>query len=123
MLPLPPVLLYLGWRNQVRLGRDYYVRVDSSDYSVNPSAIGWIVDMVADLEHVKVRMGGRPVAEHHRVWARGLTVTDPAHVEEAARLRRQFQQHARRAAAGGEDLGRDLAEYDRAFGLHDEAGS
>ncbi len=119
MLPLPPVLLHLGWRNRVRLGRDYYVRVDSNDYSVNPAAIGRIVDVTADLE--RVRMNGRIVAEHDRVWARGMTLTDPGHVEEAARLRRLFQQPRRQAAAGHE-LGRDLADYDRAFGLtgHDE---
>ena len=30
MLPLPPVAPAVGWVNRVRLGRDYYVRVDSS---------------------------------------------------------------------------------------------
>jgi transposase len=33
MLPLPPVAPALGWVSRVRLGRDYYVRIDSSDYS------------------------------------------------------------------------------------------
>ena len=115
MLPLPPVVLHLGWRNHLRLGRDYYVRVDSSDYSVNPTAIGRTVDVTADLDRVRVRTDGRVVAEHDRVWARGLTVTDPDHVEEAAKLRRQFQQP--RPVAAGEGLDRDLADYDRAFGL------
>ena len=36
MLALPPAVLHLGWRNHVRLGRDYYVRVDTNDYSVRP---------------------------------------------------------------------------------------
>lgn len=40
MLPLPPAVLHLGWRNHVRLGRDYYVRIDTNDYSVHPRAIG-----------------------------------------------------------------------------------
>lgn len=116
MLPLPPVMLHLGWRNRVRLGRDYYVRVDSSDYSVNPTAIGRIVDVAADLDRVRVRLDGRVVAEHDRVWARGLTVADPDHVEEAARLRHRFQQ-PRTDIAPEDGLGRDLADYDRAFGL------
>ena len=30
MLPLPPVAPVVGWVNRVRLGRDYYVRLDSS---------------------------------------------------------------------------------------------
>jgi hypothetical protein len=81
-----------------------------------------MVDVSADLEWVKVRAEGRVVADHARVWARGTTVTDPAHVETAARLRKQFQNP--RAAAGGDELTRDLADDDRAFGLvTDEASS
>ncbi|NYI40351.1 IS21 family transposase [Demequina lutea] len=117
MLPLPPVPLQLGWRERVRLGRDYYVRLDASDYSVDPNAIGRIVDVIADLDRVKVRLAGRIVADHARVWARGSTVTDPAHVEMARRLRQQFQQPR---PAPAEDLKRDLADYDRAFGLNEE---
>ena len=72
MTPLPPAVLHLGWRNHVRLGRDYYVRVDTSDYSVHPTAIGARVDVSADLDTVRVRHGGRLVAEHPRRWARGM---------------------------------------------------
>ena len=120
MLPLPPIPLHLGWRNRVRLGRDYYVRIDTNDYSVDPSAIGRLVDVTADLERVRVRADGRIVAEHARVWARGTTVTDPIHLAAAAQLRKQFQQP--RAVADGSDdpagdLTRNLADYDRAFGL------
>lgn len=115
MLPLPPVALGLGWRNRIRLGRDYYVRLDTNDYSVDPQAIGRIVDVSADLDRVTVRSGGRVVADHARVWARQMTVTDPAHVATAARLRKAFQ--APRPAAPGGGLDRDLGDYDRAFGL------
>ncbi len=131
MLPLPPAVLHLGWRTHVRLGRDYYVRIDTSDYSVDPSAIGARVDVTADLDHVRVRHGGRLVAEHPRRWARGMTVTDAKHVEAAAALRRTFQgrgawqatQAATRPSGDGSRDGsqdgmvRDLAEYDRAFDL------
>ena len=117
MLALPPVVLGLGWRDRVRLGRDYYVRLDSSDYSVDPTAIGRMVDVAADLDRVRVRLDERVVADHARVWARGTTVTDPAHVETARLLRQQFQQPR---AATADDLHRDLADYDRAFGLGGE---
>lgn len=119
MLPLPPIPLHLGWRNKIRLGRDYYVRLDTNDYSVDPNLIGRMVDVAADLERVRVRTEGRIVAEHVRVWARGMTITDSAHVEAAAWLRRQFQQ-PRAVVSAGDDLARDLSDYDRAFGL-DEA--
>ena len=122
MLPLPPIPLLLGWRNKIRLGRDYYVRLDTNDYSVDPTVIGRMVDVAADLECVRVRCEGRIVSEHPRVWARGTTTTDPAHVETAAWLRKQFQQPRAVAAAGaaGGGLVRDLSEYDRAFGLNDQ---
>jgi transposase len=109
MLPLPPVAPVLGWVNRVRLGRDYYVRVDSSDYSVDPAAIGRFVDVTADLDRVEVRHEGRLVATHDRAWARGMTITDPAHVAAAKVLREQFQR-PRQAPDPHEELVRDLAE-------------
>ena len=118
MLPLPPVAPALGWVNRVRLGRDYYVRVDASDYSVDPALIGRLVDVRADLSRVEVRHEGRLVATHERVWARGMTVTDPAHVAAAKTLREAYQR-PRRAPDPDDALVRDLADYDRAFGLAD----
>lgn len=115
MLALPPIPLQVGWRERIRLGRDYYVRLAASDYSVDPTAIGRLVDVSADLERVRVRLGGRVVADHARVWARGSTITDPAHVDTAKLLRQQFQRP--RSVPHGDDLTRDLADYDRAFGI------
>ena len=64
---------------------------------------------------MRVRAGGHLVADHARAWARGLTITDPAHAATARRLRQEFRQpHPRGLPA---DLVRDLADYDRAFGL------
>ena len=118
MLPLPPVAPAVGWVNRVRLGRDYYVRLDSNDYSVDPALIGRFVDVGADLSRVEVRHEGRLVAAHDRRWARGMTITDPAHVVAAKVLRVQYQQ-PRPASAAEDALVRDLADYDRAFGLID----
>lgn len=125
MLALPPIPLHLGWRNRIRLGRDYYVRLDTNDYSVDPVAIGRLVDVSADLERVKVRADGRLLADHPRLWARSGILTDPAHVESAAVLRRRFQHRDtpaldRTPGSNGPaetDLQRDLFDYDRAFGL------
>jgi len=115
MLALPPVAPMVGWSNQIRLGRDYYVRVDSNDYSVDPAAIGRQVAVTADLERVRVRLDGRLVADHTRVWARQMTVTDPDHVAAAQQLR----DNVARPRTVDDDLAltRDLADYDRAFGI------
>jgi hypothetical protein len=119
MLPLPPVAPATGWVNRVRLGRDYYVRVDGSDYSVDPAVIGRFVDVIGDLSRVEVRLDGRLVAAHGRVWSRGMTVTDLAHVAAAKLLREQFLQPARQTPETHEALVRDLADFDCAFGLID----
>jgi hypothetical protein len=105
----------VGWSNQIRLGRDYYVRVDSNDYSVDPAAIGRLVATTADLERVRVQHERRVVADHARVWARHMTVTDPIHVVAAKQLREEFDRP--RAREDDNPLARDLADYDRAFGL------
>ena len=62
MLALPPVAPAVGLRARVRLARDYYVRVDTCDYSVDPRVIGRFVEVVASPSEVLVRCGGELVA-------------------------------------------------------------
>jgi len=114
MLPLPPVAPTLGHRSRVRLSRDYYVRVAGNDYSVDPTMIGRMVEIHAGLDEVVVNAEGRQWARHQRAWANRSTITDPVHVETAARLRTTLSQPRH---ASGDDLLRDLADYDRAFGV------
>ena len=70
MLTLPPVAPATGWRQSARLARDYYIRLDSNDYSVHPSAIGRRIEVTAGLDRVTVACDGKTVASHERVWAR-----------------------------------------------------
>lgn len=110
--PVPPEVLF---RNTVRLPRDYYVRAFTNDYSVSPGMIGRIVDVTADLHQVTVTHDGTVIAAHQREWARQLTVTDPAHVAEAAVLRQAFKQiRGYRPVEAVET--RDLDTYDDLFG-------
>jgi hypothetical protein len=81
MLPVPAAPL-LGFTSQLRLPRDYYVRVFGNDYSVNPSAIGRMVDVHADLSRVTVRHGGVIVAEHDRVMGNVKSVIHPGIVSD-----------------------------------------
>src|SRR5207253_5718273 len=89
MLALPPVPPVTGWRQWARLARDYYIRLDSNDYSVHPAVIGRRIEVTADLDRVKVACGGRVVADHERAWAWHQTLSDPEHVEAARLLRRE----------------------------------
>jgi hypothetical protein len=124
MLALPPVAPTVGLRERVRLGREYYVRLDTVDYSVDPRAIGRIVDITASAEVVTVRCDGQVVAEHRRSWAKHDVVTDPAHKATAAAMRQALarDRHSRQAAtryhADGHAVSlRALPDYDALFGV------
>jgi len=90
MVELPPVAPMVGLTGRVRLSRDYYVRIDGNDYSVNPRAIGRFVDWIATPALVAVTCAEQIVATHERVWASGMTVTDPEHRAIARALRTEF---------------------------------
>jgi hypothetical protein len=121
MLPLPPVAPATGWRAGLRLARDHYVRLDANDYSVDPAAVGRRVEVTADLDRVRVHRDGRLVADHARCWARHQTISDPAHLAAAARLRQAHRAAAGRPAEPEVEL-RCLADYDAAFGLDQGEG-
>jgi hypothetical protein len=124
LLVLPPTAPAVGLRERVRLGRDYYVRVDTVDYSVDPRVIGRFVDVTATLDTVAVHCDGHLVAWHQRSWAKQAVVTDPGHKQAAAVLRREFaeQQRRRQAATryhadGHAVTMRALPDYDALFGV------
>lgn len=127
MLALPPVTPPIGLNYRTRLGRDYYVRVDTVDYSVDPRFIGKFVDVTASLELIKVSCEGQDAARHIRSWAKQGVVTDPAHKQAAARMRKSYaaqrkEQQERQAAlrhhADGHAVAlRALPDYDVLFGV------
>jgi hypothetical protein len=124
MLALPPMAPQVGLNQRVRLGRDYYVRVDTVDYSVDPRVIGKFVDVTASPHEVRVVCDGQLVARHDRSWAKQGVVTDPAHRATAAQMRRaladerQRRQAATRHHADGHAVMlRALPDYDALFGV------
>lgn len=124
MLELPAVDPPTGLSSRIRLGRDYYVRLDTVDYSVDPRAIGRFVDVTASLDTVAVTCDGQPVARHTRSWARHGAVTDPQHAAAAARMRQALAEDRRRRAAatrhhpdGHAVTMRALPDYDALFGV------
>jgi len=118
MLTLPPVPPTLGWRHELRLPRDYYVRVDGNDYSVDPAVVGRKVQVSAGLATVTVTLGERVVAEHARCWGRHQSITDPAHHAAALALAAHTHTPAPRPESQVVQE-RDLSVYDAAFGLTD----
>ena len=126
MIELPPVAPTVGLTGRVRLARDYYVRIDGNDYSVNPRAIGRFVDWIATPALVAVTCADQLVATHERVWASGATITDPEHKATARAMRaelaaaRQRADHrpGTRAHPDGHVVAiRALPDYDAVFGV------
>jgi transposase len=116
MIALPPVAPVTGWHKTARLPRDYYVRLDGNDYSVDPAVIGRRVEVTADLHRVRVLCDGRVAADHERCWARHQTISDPAHLEAAKALRAVRRLAVVPGPRDAEVEQRDLSVYDRLSG-------
>ncbi len=122
MLRLPRTAPSTGLTNRIRLARDYYVRVEGNDYSADPAFIGRFLDIRASLTEVRITCDGQPAGLHARSWQTRQTITDPAHVDAASRMRqlrrRQEQTPRVRTHEDGHRVQlRALTDYDALFGV------
>ena len=84
----PPVF---GVRPAVRLPRNYYVTVDTNQYSVDPTFIDRLVTVRSTLDEIAVTgPHGEPAAVHPRHWGQHKVITDPAHAQTARAMRRDL---------------------------------
>jgi len=114
MLAFPPVMPDPSSSYRTRLGRDFFLRVDTNDYSANPRFIGRLVEVRADLDSVVVTCDGLEVARHRRCYARHETHLDPVH----ARILRQIrEEQAEVPKLETEVEERDLSVYDHVLGV------
>jgi len=122
MAGLPPVAPTTGTTTTTRLGRDYYVSIGGSAYSVHPEAIGRMITVTASLEQVVARCGDRMVADHERLWGSAGLASDAEHLAAASSMRENFRN---RPAAGShldiEVQVADLGAYDAVFGTGEVA--
>ena len=113
MRPLPPYTPTFGTRPAVRLPRNYYVTVDTNHYSVDPAYVDRLVTVHTTLHHVTVTgPGGETIATHQRIWAKGRTITDPAH-QAAAKVMRQQRATTPAPKPSFDIAAADLTVYDR----------
>ena len=110
MRPLPERLPDMDRRQVLRVPQQPYVRVDRNDYSIDPRFAGRRVELrVSQTEMIATVLDtGELAARHRRLFAGGLTLTDPAHQTELERLR------VRRRQPREVDVEiRPLSRYDR----------
>jgi hypothetical protein len=94
--PLPSRLPDTDRRTVVRVAQQPYLRIDRNDYSVDPAFAGRRVELrVSQREVTAVALDtGELACRHRRVFAGGLTFTDPAHQTQLERQRtRRRQRH------------------------------
>jgi transposase len=81
MRSLPARLPDIDRRQVIRVPAQPFIRVDRNDYSIDPAFAGRRVEVrVSQREITAVVLDTRELAaRHRRVFAGGLTITDPAH--------------------------------------------
>jgi len=89
MRPVPARMPDVDRREVVRVPAQPFVRVDRNDYSIDPRFVGRRVELrVSQTELTAVVLDtGELAARHRRVFAGGLTLTDPAHQTQLERQR------------------------------------
>jgi hypothetical protein len=109
MRALPKRLPDVDRRLVTRVPQQPYLRVDRNDYSLDPAFAGRRVELRVSQELVTavVLDTGELACRHRRVFAGGLTITDPEHQRQLDRFR------GRRVGRDVEVETRPLARYDR----------
>jgi transposase len=109
MRPLLARLPDVDRRFVVRVAQQPYLRVDRNDYSLDPRLAGRRVEVRVDQRQITAVAldSGELAARHRRVFAGGLTFTDPAHQRALEQLRGE-----RRREREPEVERRPLARYD-----------
>ncbi|MBK8294599.1 MAG: hypothetical protein IPK93_07425 [Solirubrobacterales bacterium] len=81
MRPLPKNLPDTDHRQVIRVPAQPYFRFDTNDYSLDPRLVGKRVELRASQVWITATEleTGRTACRHQRVFAGGLTFTDPAH--------------------------------------------
>lgn len=112
MRALPKVMPDTAFRRVARVTPQPYFRFDRCDYSLDPRLVGRRVEVRAGQRQViATELGtGRLACRHERIFASGITRTDPAHQEALEKLRHERLNRGHPASPEVEI--RPLATYD-----------
>ena len=88
--------LALGTVAVVRSGKTPYVRFDRNLYSIPHTHVRKPLTLVAGATRIRILDGQTELTNHHRTYDTGLTVEDPAHLENLLAATRQANAHTTR---------------------------
>jgi transposase len=93
LLALPDNPFPVYEKHSARVGKTPYIRYDLNDYSVPYTLARKTVQVVADLESVRVMDGLTEVARHKRSWDKGSQIENPQHIEELKERKQEAKKH------------------------------
>ena len=96
LLPLPAHPFETDLVRVVRSGKTPYVRFDRNLYSIPHTHVRKPLTLVAGATRVRILDGQTELTNHHRTYDTGLTVEDPAHLENLLAATRQTNAHTTR---------------------------
>jgi hypothetical protein len=89
LMPLPVNRFDADIVVPVRSGKTIYIRFDTNDYSIPPSAVGKQLLLAASESCVRILDGANEIARHQRSYDRRQMILDPDHQDELLRLKRK----------------------------------
>jgi hypothetical protein len=93
LLCLPDNPLPVYERDSVRVGKTPYIRFDLNDYSVPFSLVRKTLQVVADLETIRVMDGLNEVACHKRSWDKGCQMEETQHIQALKEAKQEAKKH------------------------------
>jgi len=89
---LPELTADLREINLLKAYKDFSVKFDANTYTVPPRMIGRRVTVKADSQTVTIYYKDKKIATHRRSWQRKKRIENPAHVQQAQKVKRQVWQ-------------------------------
>jgi hypothetical protein len=111
--PLPDPLPATERHLEVRVSKDFFIRVGDVDYSVPPQVAGRKVAVRMTSRQLVVLLDGKEIARHARSYVPADVILDPAHAR-ALRLLRDARRQLERGDVSVEVP--DLSRYDALVG-------
>jgi transposase len=93
LLDLPDNPFPVYEKHSVRVSKTPYIRYDLNDYSVPYKLVRKTVQVVSDLESVRIMDGLTEVARHKRSWDKGGQIENPQHIEELKERKQEAKKH------------------------------
>ena len=88
--PLPATRYDFATWTKAKVSLDYHLQIDRNFYSVPYGLVGSVLDVRRSANVVEIFAKNRRVASHQRSYAKGVAVTEPAHMPSAHRRHAQW---------------------------------